>query len=124
MENTEAPIDKTINSIPICYIDPEGTFKYVQISCNKQIYVRGLIKCKYHKGIYKSFIAELAELNLAESYPTKCIGGGRIKMSPNEKKIFVYGYSHAYGRCKHQKTVDLLKVLYPDFSISWSNDGY
>ena len=68
-EKNEEPIDTSINAIPICYIDPEGTFKYVQISCNNKIYVRGIAKYKYHKGIYKSFIAELAKFGLDKEYP-------------------------------------------------------
>ena len=123
-EKNEEPIDTSINAIPICYIDPEGTFKYVQISCNNKIYVRGIAKYKYHKGIYKSFISELAKFGLDKEYPTKCLGGGRIKITPSDKSIFVYGYSHAYGRCKHQKTCDIIKSTHPGYSISWSNDGY
>lgn len=123
-EKNEEPIDTSINAIPICYIDPEGTFKYVQISCNNKIYVRGIAKYKYHKGIYKSFIAELAKFGLDKEYPTKCLGGGRIKITPSDKSIFVYGYSHAYGRCKHQITCDILKTMYKEYNISWSNDGY
>ena len=51
MEKEEKTIDTSINGIPVCYIDHEGTFKYVQISCNNKIYVRGITKYKYHKGI-------------------------------------------------------------------------
>jgi hypothetical protein len=38
--------------IPLVYIDPNGVFKYVQISCNGKIYIRGIKKYKYHKGIF------------------------------------------------------------------------
>ena len=37
MEKEEKTIDTSINGIPVCYIDHEGTFKYVQISCNNKI---------------------------------------------------------------------------------------
>ena len=40
MEKEEKTIDTSINGIPVCYIDHEGTFKYVQISCNNKIYVQ------------------------------------------------------------------------------------
>ena len=43
-----------------------------------------------------------------------------------KKTIFVYGYSNAYGRYDHQheKSVEMLKEVYPDYKITWSNDGY
>ena len=106
--------------IPICFIEPKGVYKYVQINYNNQIYIRGIKKCKYHKGIYHNFIKEI------EKPKTKCLGGGRIKFEPEEKNIFVYGYSNAYGRYEgqHEKTVEILKKFYPDFNITWSNEGY
>ena len=30
----------------------------------------------------------------------------------------------AYGRADHTKTVELLKEEYPDYDITWSNEGY
>ena len=99
--------------IPLVYIDPNGVFKYVQISCNGKIYIRGIKKYKYHKGIFKSFNAEIEKLNLNKKINTKCIGGGRI-----------YGYSNAYGRCEHKLTVEMLKKVYTDYEINWTNEGY
>lgn len=114
-----------LDSIPICSIDPEGVFKYVQIQCNGKIYVRGRIKCKYHKGVYKTFLAELAAINMSQ-LKTKVLGGGRMEVNPNEKKISVYGFSNAYGRYdgQHAKTCELLKVVYPDYNITWADSGY
>lgn len=116
-------MQRPIDMIPICETDSEGVFKYIQISCNNKIYIRGYASCKYHKGIYKEFQKEL-ENHGATGFITKVLGGGRINISPTEKTIKVYGYSHAYGRCKHQKTCDLLKEKYPDYEITWTNEGY
>jgi len=44
--------------IPIVKIDQEGVYKYVQISYNNKIYLRGRADCKYYKGLYKKFITE------------------------------------------------------------------
>ena len=111
--------------IPIVKIDPEGVYKYVQISYNNKIYLRGRADCKYHKGIYKKFITELKNAGKKE-VKTKCLGGGRIKTDPQKKTIFVYGYSNAYGRYEnqHEKSVEMLKEIYPDYNITCSNEGY
>jgi phosphohistidine phosphatase len=124
MENFTPQQQDKLDNIPQVYIDPEGTYKYVQISFNNKIYIRGIAKYKYHKGNYKHFVSELNALNLNRECKTKCLGGGRIQTNPHDKTIFVYGYSNAYGRCKHQITVNLLKEQYPTYNISWSNDGY
>ena len=111
--------------IPIVKIDPEGVYKYVQISYNNKIYLRGRADCKYHKGIYKKFITELKNAGKKE-VKTKCSGGGRIKTVPQKKTIFVYGYSNAYGRYEnqHEKSVEMLKEVFPDYKITCSNEGY
>ena len=111
--------------IPICFIENKGVYKYVQISYNNEIYIRGKKKFKYHKGIYHNFIKEIEKTGIQKP-KTKCLGGGRIKFDSNEKSIFVYGYSNAYGRYdgQHEKTVEILKKFYPDYNISQSNDGY
>ena len=68
----------------------------------------------------------------------KVNGGGRIDISQLNKKISVYGHSKgniklniiiiylylAYGLCNHSISVDIIKKHYPDFEISWSNEGY
>ena len=59
------------------------------------------------------------------SLSCKCVGGGRILHTPEEKKIFVYGYSVCYGRADHNITVSMLKKKFSEYtSITFSNDGY
>ena len=113
------------NSLPLVKIDEDGVFKYVQISYNNKIYLRGRADCKYHKGIYRKFIDEVKALGKTK-IKTKCLGGGRIEANSKNKTLFVYGYSNAYGRYEHQheKSVEMLKVVYPDYKITWSNEGY
>ena len=36
----------------------------------------------------------------------------------------VYGYSMGFGKANHQKTVEILKRRYPDYTIDWSDEGY
>ncbi|RZF34657.1 hypothetical protein LSTR_LSTR010822 [Laodelphax striatellus] len=54
----------------------------------------------------------------------ECEGGGRIKHDRDERRLLVYGYSQGFGRAQHQLAVDLLKVTYPDYEVTWTNDGY
>ena len=66
------------NEIPLVKIDPDGVYKYVQISYNGTIYLRGRADCKYHKGIYRKFIDEIKKAGKTGK-KTKCLGGDRIK---------------------------------------------
>lgn len=113
-----------LNNILTAYIDPQGIFKYVQIKLNyfgeSKIVVRGWKGLEYHKQNFEKFCLT-EDLNNIDSEP---IGGGRIKIDSHSKKIFVYGYSQAYGICDHSLSCELLKTQYPDYSYSWSNEGY
>ncbi|KAH0953609.1 hypothetical protein HN011_000101 [Eciton burchellii] len=53
-----------------------------------------------------------------------CVGGGRIEHDPDEKTIKIYGYSQGFGKADHQASAELLKKKYPDYNVTWSNDGY
>ena len=53
-----------------------------------------------------------------------CPGGGRIEHDEAQKKISVYGYSQGYGRADHTLTVKILEQEFPDYSITWTNEGY
>ena len=36
----------------------------------------------------------------------------------------VYGYSMGFGKANHERSVDILKKQYPDYTIEWSDEGY
>lgn len=38
-------------------------------------------------------------LTLSAGVRVTCVGGGRIQHQPSISKIYIYGYSQAYGRC-------------------------
>ena len=112
--------------LPKVLIDREGVYKYIQIKCNKNyIFIRGRKDCKYHKNIYKKFLAELKANHLKAKF-CKVLGGGRIEKKSKRKKIKIYGYSNRYGRAKnqHKITKQILEHFYPKYDITWSNDGY
>nr|XP_014287316.1 14 kDa phosphohistidine phosphatase-like [Halyomorpha halys] len=70
--------------------------------------------------IYDETVQKLNALEL----DSECIGGGRIQHDPLEKKIKVYGYSQGFGKADHEVSVEILKEVYGDYEITWSDEGY
>eukprot|EP00293_Proteomonas_sulcata_P012289 CAMPEP_0184296640 /NCGR_PEP_ID=MMETSP1049-20130417/7605_1 /TAXON_ID=77928 /ORGANISM="Proteomonas sulcata, Strain CCMP704" /LENGTH=116 /DNA_ID=CAMNT_0026605977 /DNA_START=207 /DNA_END=557 /DNA_ORIENTATION=+ len=105
-------------------IDDNGTFKYILIrvtgGASTFFVVRGFGWAEYHDDIYQEVSARIE----AQGLETECVGGGRIQRVAATKSLKVYGYSQAFGRADHQKSVDLLQKDFPDYEITWSNDGY
>lgn len=110
-------------------IDSSGVFKYVLIRVHSREkgddsevdIVRGYATAEFHADIYDK-VSE--ELERSGDLDCECIGGGRIKHDAQEKKIHVYGYSVGFGRANHAVTTEKLKVRYPDYEVTWSNEGY
>ena len=122
ISNTDTP---SFNNLPEAYIDENGVYKYIQIKCNDKIFIRGRKDCKYHKNIYNKFVQEVKDKHLNKN---KCevLGGGRINKDEKNKKIKIYGYSKTFGRVKnqHETTKKILEKFYPDYEITWTNEGY
>ena len=112
-----------VNSVPDVKID-EGTFKYIQIRISgggsEKIIIRGSSDAGYHVDVFDDCAPQLKSLGLT----VDCIGGGRIKHDVVNKTLDVYGYSMGFGRADHKITVSKLKVDYPGYNITWSNEGY
>ncbi|XP_015135021.2 14 kDa phosphohistidine phosphatase isoform X1 [Gallus gallus] len=70
--------------------------------------------------IYDRAAAELEP----QGFDCECLGGGRISHQSREKKIHVYGYSVGFGRANHSVTTEKLKAKYPDYEITWADEGY
>ena len=119
-------IKKYYEIIPEAKIDEDGVYKYIQIICNNDyIFIRGRKDCKFHKYIYNKFLNEIKNNNLDINL-CKCVGGGRIKNNKKEKKILIYGYSKYFGRAEnqHEITKKILEKYYPEYEITWTNEGY
>lgn len=108
-------------------IDPTGKFKYILIqvrdpeSKSEKHIVRGYKSCPYHADILSKVEPSITKLKCKAN----CVGGGRIKHSPENKSIFVYGYSQGFGLADHSITTKLLKEKFTDYNdIDWSNEGY
>lgn len=125
-----------ISNVADVDIDPNGVFKYILIKLtvpntdgkleNKNI-VRGYASCPYHADIDDKVTEELQSLKVAKSirdWRTKVLGGGRIEHNSASKVLKVYGYSQGFGKADHSITVEVLKTKYPDYNVSWSDEGY
>ncbi|XP_022900029.1 14 kDa phosphohistidine phosphatase-like [Onthophagus taurus] len=124
------------SSIPDVSIDPEGVFKYILIkltvqksdgnSETKEI-VRGYAECPYHSDINDKVTDQLQKLKVDGSikeWKSKVLGGGRIDHNAAGKSIKVYGYSQGYGKADHEVAVGLIKKVYPNYDVTWSDEGY
>ena len=119
-------VKPTFDMIPEATIDDDGVYKYIQIKCDKKyLYVRGRKDCKYHKYIYSKFLDEVESYHLDKKL-CKALGGGRIRTSKKKKTIKIYGYSKTFGRVKnqHETTKQILLKYYPNYDITWTNEGY
>lgn len=105
-----------------------GRFKYVLIRVHdketgqsKDI-VRGSARAAYHADVYEQ---EQRNLEAEGRLETECLGGGRIVHEPENRRIEVFGYSQGYGKADHNRTCQLLRQRFPDYSaINCSDDGY
>ena len=113
----------SVGGEPIVDID-SGLFKYVLLKAEASdgsvvTLVRGYNGCEYHADVLERSEPRLSAAGLSE---VDCVGGGRIKR--DEKSVFVYGYSQAFGRANHAQTAELVKARFPQLEVSWSNEGY
>ncbi|XP_076259255.1 14 kDa phosphohistidine phosphatase-like [Rhynchophorus ferrugineus] len=92
----------------------------------KKLIVRGYVRCNYHADIFDVVTEEMNAMteNKFKKYKMSVLGGGRINVEKEKKTIEVYGYSVGYGKADHEKTAEVLKTKYPDFTITCSDDGY
>ncbi|XP_053138300.1 14 kDa phosphohistidine phosphatase [Hemicordylus capensis] len=115
-----------LGRVPDVDIDPDGVFKYVLIHVTPQgsgkgkDVVRGYAWAEYHADIYDKTAEELEK----QGFHCECLGGGRISHQSRAKKIHVYGYSVGFGRAKHSVSTEKLKAKYPDYEVTWADDGY
>jgi len=102
-------VSAKLDAIPDVDIDEAGTYKYIQICVKstqdpsvQKIVIRGKLGCEYHADVYDECHKQIETLG----FTTEAIGGGRIRHTPADKTIFIYGYSIGFGRADHTITVD------------------
>ena len=89
----------------------------------KTVYVvRGNRNAEYHEGVARKSI------NIYDNNDIDycIIGGGRIQNDTNSIEVYgeSYGFPWRNGEFKHYITVELLKELYPNKTITFKNKGY
>ncbi|NXA80025.1 PHP14 phosphatase, partial [Thryothorus ludovicianus] len=117
---------EALSRVPDVQIDGDGVFKYVLVRVRgagapaKDV-VRGHGWAEYHGEGRRECGAGL--------WPGVGLGcgrrgGGRLSHRPEERRIHVYGYSVGFGRADHAVTTEKLKAEYPDYEITWADEGY
>ncbi|KAK0147544.1 phosphohistidine phosphatase [Merluccius polli] len=115
---------EALAKIPSVEIDPEGTFKYILVrvkvkdgGMHKDI-IRGTKSAEYHNHIFEKVSPAMEALGLE----CQCLGGGKIEHSSTDTKIRVFGESTAFGKADHSVTVEMLKSVFADYEVTWSDD--
>ncbi|CAM5160910.1 unnamed protein product [Natator depressus] len=113
-----------LESVPAVEIDADGTFKYILVRVQRaggaehRDVVRGTAAAEFHNHIFEKVNPEMEKLG----FECKCLGGGKIDHNSKDKKMRVFGLSTGYGKADHAVTVEILKKVYQDYEITWSND--
>ena len=63
-------------------------------------------------------------MKLKDHVECDCPGGGRIDINKENKTILIYGYSQAYGQCKHEISKEIVQSSFTEYKIETSNEGY
>jgi len=106
----------------------DGKWKYVQVRLtvegHSKLVVRSFKNHKFHAEMYQVLMKEVKKKN--PSIQGDVIGGGRIVKDSKQKSISIYGYSKTFGRCEgcNEKSAEIISLAFPDYSVTWSDDGY
>ncbi|XP_032674999.1 14 kDa phosphohistidine phosphatase-like [Odontomachus brunneus] len=122
-----ATMSQLLDQVADVDIDDRGRFKYILIdvkdtinNASKQV-VRGYVRAQWHADIFDEVSEQVKKHS---GLKANCVGGGRIEHHPDDKLIKVYGYSQGFGKADHRVSVELLKKKFPDYNVTWSDDGY
>ncbi len=108
-----------------------GQHKYVLISAREPgqgessccYFVTSKRGAHYHRNAAEPIVDLLEQSGYTN---IDVLGGGRISLDDEKKKIFIFGFSYGFGRADHfisQKVIEA-DERYKDYDVSWSNDGY
>ncbi|KAL1233052.1 Sex-regulated protein janus-A [Trichinella pseudospiralis] len=75
-------------------------------------------RCEYHDDILQEVSPEF----INKGIQVKCVGGGRINHDPVKRTLDIYGYSVAFGKADHEKTLSILKKRFPDYKYTVSDE--
>lgn len=52
----------------------------------------------------------------------QCLGGGKMEHDSAGRKLRVFGESTAFGKADHAVSVEMLKCVFSDYEVTWSDD--
>ncbi len=91
----------------------------------KRYIVRGSRLASYHVNCAEPLLEELKACGGVEY---SVLGGGRIEASSERRSVLVYGHSYGFpwanDEFKHDVAAAVLKLLYPTYTVTTSNEGY
>ncbi len=107
----------------------QGAHKYVLISAFEpdshveQFFVTSKRGASYHRNAASPFVKDLEEHGYEK---IQVLGGGRILLDEDGKKISIFGFSYSFGQPDHEisKRVVQADARYSDYDITTSNEGY
>lgn len=101
-------------------IDPSDGYKFIVANVTDgnggtKMVVRANQDCKYHRDILAILRREVRPFGL----DARCIGGGRIEITPEAKTIRIWDDSGDFGKePNRQQTVRMLQAAFPEFQVS------
>ena len=130
-DTTKSSVNEDFTPLPSVVI-ARGAHKYVLISAqpankinddNISFFVTSKHGAHYHRNAAEPMIDRL---ELSGYTNIRVLGGGRISLNDDERKISIFGYSYGFGRADHSisKSVIGADERYKDFDVTWSNEGY
>jgi hypothetical protein len=106
-----------------------GTFKYVLLRVREaggggraRLVVRGHAHAAYHNHVLQAAKAEASAVD--PGLEVEVLGGGRMEVEVEARRVRVYGYSAAFGPAPHEVTAALLRRWLPLAEIEWAYEGY
>lgn len=111
----------TLTDVPEVVVDPSGGYKFIVAKLiddngGEKLVVRAKEEhCDYHDDLLSWLRREVSSSGLKAF----CIGGGRIKVSSDEKTIRIWNKSGAFGKePDRERTVRMLQAAFPEFNVT------
>jgi phosphohistidine phosphatase len=103
---------------------PDGGGKRSTVVTSTQYFVTSKRGASYHRNAAEPMIAEIERAGCYQDIDI--VGGGRIDLDEDAKKIAVFGFSYSFGQANHaiSRQVILEDPRYKDYDVTISNEGY
>ena len=116
---------KRVQSVSIA----DGAHKYVLIAAREpgrtelSHFVTSRRGARFHRNAAEPFVYKLEQSGYED---IEIVGGGRIYLDEDSRKISIFGFSYTFGQADHQrsKQVVLADERFKGFDVTVSNEGY